>query len=334
MTPASAPKQLPALVSGQDDARAARLIKDALAGIVGPSPSLAALRSRLPMLARSSCSVLITGETGTGKDCVARALHELGERRTGPMVSINCAALPDTLLDSELFGYERGAFTGAHAAYPGKISLASGGTLFLDEIGDMPLHAQAKLLRVIETREVFPIGAMRCRRVDVRIVAATHCALEQAVRKGSFRADLFYRLNVARVELLPLRQRPEDVAPLFEHFAGQLDDGAGPVRVTSAAMALMQQHDWPGNARELRNLVEAAGLVFDGRPLESGELPLFSMTQQPLNNESSRVIEALERCEWNRTRAAEMLQWSRMTLYRKMKQFHIAPEPARNARAL
>lgn len=336
VTSVSTPKQLPALVSGQAGARPARALKDALAGIVGPSPALAALRARLPLLARSQCSVLITGETGTGKDCVARALHELGERRAGPMVSINCAALPDTLLDSELFGYERGAFTGAHAAYPGKISLASGGTLFLDEIGDMPLHAQAKLLRVLETREVFPIGAMRSRHVDVRIVAATHCALEQAVRKGTFRADLFYRLNVARVELLPLRQRPEDVAPLFEHFAGQLNDaagGAGPVRVTPAAMALMQQHDWPGNARELRNLVEAAGLVFDGRPLDAGELPLSCIAAHDGNDESSRVIEALERCEWNRTRAAEMLQWSRMTLYRKMKQFHIAPEPGRSARA-
>ncbi|MGM9480234.1 sigma-54 interaction domain-containing protein [Roseateles sp. NT4] len=307
-----------------------RPLKDALAGIVGPSPSLCALRERLPMLARSNCSVLITGETGTGKDCVARALHELGERRSGPMVSINCAALPDTLLDSELFGYERGAFTGAHAAYPGKISLASGGTLFLDEIGDMPLHAQAKLLRVLETREVFPIGAMRSRHVDVRIVAATHCALEQAVRKGAFRADLFYRLNVARIELLPLRQRPEDVAPLFEHFAGQL--GEPPVRITPSAMALMQQHDWPGNARELRNLVESAGLVFDGRPLEPAELPLVNM-KPPADDEPRRVIAALEHCEWNRTRAAEMLQWSRMTLYRKMKQFHIAPEPVRTARA-
>lgn len=333
MTPASVPKQLPARASATDR-RPVQQPKDALAGIVGPSASLSALRMRLPMLARSQCSVLVTGETGTGKDCVARALHELGDRRAGPMVSINCAALPDTLLDSELFGYERGAFTGAHAAYPGKISLASGGTLFLDEIGDMPLHAQAKLLRVLETREVFPIGALRSRHVDVRIVAATHCALEQAVRGGLFRADLFYRLNVARVELLPLRQRPEDVAPLFEHFASQLDDGsgAGPVRVTAPAMVLMQQHGWPGNARELRNLVEAAGLVFDGRPLEPDELPLSGATSL-INDESSRVIEALERCEWNRTRAAEMLHWSRMTLYRKMKQFHIAPEPVRNARA-
>jgi two-component system response regulator HydG len=300
-----------------------------LAAIVGGSVSLCALRARLPVLARSECSVLITGETGTGKDCVARALHDLSLRHTGPMVSINCAALPDTLLDSELFGYERGAFTGAHAAYPGKVALANGGTLFLDEIGDMPLHAQAKLLRVIETREVFPIGALRSRRVDVRIVAATHCALEQAVRSGAFRADLFYRLNVARVELLPLRARPEDVALLFDHFAEQLAHGnaAGRLQLTPAALALMQRHDWPGNARELRNLVEAAGLVYEGRPLQPAELPLAATA--PADGESNRVLDALEHCDWNRTRAAEMLHWSRMTLYRKMKQLRIAPLPPR-----
>jgi transcriptional regulator with PAS, ATPase and Fis domain len=302
-----------------------------LSSIVGASASLSALRARLPVLARSECSVLVTGETGTGKDCVARALHELSARRNGPLVSINCAALPDTLLDSELFGYERGAFTGAHAAYPGKVALANGGTLFLDEIGDMPLHAQAKLLRVIETREVFPIGAMRSRRVDVRIVAATHCALEQAVREKAFRADLFYRLNVARIELLPLRVRPEDVLALFDHFAEQLAhcNAAGRVRVTPAALARMQRHDWPGNARELRNLVEAAGLVYDGRPLEADELSLASVTTA--EGESNRVIEALEHCDWNRTRAAEMLHCSRMTLYRKMKHLRIAPAAPRRA---
>ena len=302
-----------------------------LSSIVGASESLCALRARLPGLARSECSVLVTGETGTGKDCVARVLHELSARRDGPMVCINCAALPDTLLDSELFGYERGAFTGAHAAYPGKVALADGGTLFLDEIGDMPVHAQAKLLRVIETREVFPIGAMRSRHVDVRFIAATHCALEQAVRERRFRADLFYRLNVARIELLPLRARPEDVLLLFDHFAEQLAPGnaAGRVRVrvTPAALARMQRHDWPGNARELRNLVEAAGLIYDGRPLEPEELSLASATAA--DGESNRLLEALEHCDWNRTRAAAMLHWSRMTLYRKMKQLRIVPAPPR-----
>lgn len=299
---------------------------NSLSAIVGDSPSLAAMRQRLPILARAGCSVLITGETGTGKDCVARALHELGPRHQGPMVSINCAALPDTLLDSELFGYERGAFTGANTAYPGKVALANGGTLFLDEIGDMPLHAQAKLLRVIETREVFPIGALRARAVDVRIVAATHCALEQAVRAGQFRADLFYRLNVARVGLLPLRERPEDVVPLFEHFAAQFVGPAGKLRLTPTAVQRLVQHDWPGNARELRNFVEAAGLVFDGRPLGPDELPL-AFTEDLCDGESDRLLQALEHCNWNRTRAAEMLHWSRMTLYRKMKQFHIRAVP-------
>ena len=305
---------------------------NALRAIVGSSLSLEALRARLPLLARSDCSVLVTGETGTGKDCVARALHELGERRRGPLVGINCAALPDTLLDSELFGYERGAFTGAHAAYPGKIALADGGTLFLDEIGDMPLHAQAKLLRVIETREVFPIGALRARHVDVRIVAATHCTLERAVREGRFRADLFYRLNVARITLLPLRERPEDVAPLFDHFAAQLAGPAGPLRLTPAAMQRLLRHDWPGNARELRNLVEAAGLGFDGDPLGPDALPLDD-AQGEGDGEPGRVLQALEQCNWNRTEAARMLHWSRMTLYRKMKQFHIAPaSPVRGER--
>jgi len=296
----------------------------ALEAIVGVSPSLRALRERLPLLARSTCSVLITGETGSGKDVAARALHELGLRRDGPLVSINCAALPDSLLDSELFGYERGSFTGATSAYPGKISLAHGGTLFLDEIGDMPLHAQAKLLRVIETREVFPIGALRSRKVDVRIIAATHCALERAVREGRFRADLFYRLNVARVEMLPLRERPEDVGLLFEHFAQQLGAGnlAGPVRVSGAALERLRQHDWPGNARELRNLVEAAGITFDGRPLEPADLALAPAAEA---GESTRILEALAHCEWNRSKTAELLHWSRMTLYRKMKQFHIEP---------
>ncbi len=312
---------------GLDDGGPSR---DPLRALVGDSAVLQALRARLPQLARADCSVLVTGETGTGKDVVARALHALGTRRHGPLVGINCAALPDSLLDSELFGYERGAFTGAHAAYPGKIALADGGTLFLDEIGDMPLHAQAKLLRVIETREVFPIGALRARHVDVRIVAATHCALEGAVREGRFRADMFYRLNVARVTLPALRERPEDIAPLFAHFADQLAGPDGPLRLTPAAMQRLLRHDWPGNARELRNLVEAAGLQFDGTPLDADALPLADGGDaDAADGEPQRVLQALEHCNWNRSKAAELLHWSRMTLYRKMKQFHIAALPPR-----
>jgi two-component system response regulator HydG len=297
----------------------------ALRALVGDSAALCELRQRLPRIAASASSVLITGETGTGKEAVARAVHELSPRRDRPYVSINCAALPDSLLDSELFGFEKGAFTGAHAAYPGKIALADGGTLFLDEIGDMPLHAQAKLLRVLETREVFPIGAVRARRVDFRVVAATHCTLEQAVREGRFRADLFFRLNVARLQLRPLRERPEDVALLFEHFSGELARSTGlpPLRLSAAAMARLHRHDWPGNARELRNLVEAASLLDDGSPLTADALPLPPEPDAP--DETLRILEALNRCEWNRSKTAELLQWSRMTLYRKMKQFHIAP---------
>ncbi|MES2938118.1 MAG: sigma-54 dependent transcriptional regulator [Pseudomonadota bacterium] len=301
---------------------------------MGNSPALAALRDKLPRIAASACNVLITGETGTGKECVARAVHELSPRHRGPYVSINCAALPDSLLDSELFGFERGAFTGANTAYPGKITLADGGTLFLDEIGDMPLHAQAKLLRVLETHEVFPIGALRSRRVDFRTVAATHCGLEQAMRDGRFRPDLFYRLNVARVSLPPLRERPEDVLVLFEHFSRGLSGATQqqPVRLTAAAMARLCRHSWPGNARELRNVVEALSLhEGSGMPLDTAALPL--PPEHPASAgrsdavESARILEALNRCEWNRSKAAELLEWSRMTLYRKMKQLHIAPAP-------
>jgi DNA-binding NtrC family response regulator len=308
------------------DALGEHAVAAALQAIVGVSASAVALRRRLPRLAAADCSVLVTGETGTGKECVAQALHALSRRHAGPLVSINCAALPDSLLDSELFGYERGAFTGANTAYPGKVTLAQGGTLFLDEIGDMPLAAQAKLLRVLETHEVFPIGALRSRRVDFRIVAATHGRLEQAVRAGRFRADLYYRLNVARVELLPLRDRPEDLAVLFDHFAAQLAarSRSTPLRLTPQALERLRHHDWPGNARELRNLVEAADILCEGEALQPADLPL-----PPGNGECSaeptRILEALERCEWNRSKAAVLLHWSRMTLYRKMKHWHIGP---------
>jgi DNA-binding NtrC family response regulator len=308
------------------DALGEHAVAAALQAIVGVSASAVALRRRLPRLAAADCSVLVTGETGTGKECVAQALHALSRRHAGPLVSINCAALPDTLLDSELFGYERGAFTGANTAYPGKVTLAQGGTLFLDEIGDMPLAAQAKLLRVLETHEVFPIGALRSRRVDFRIVAATHGRLEQAVRTGRFRADLYYRLNVARIELLPLRERPEDLAVLLDHFAAQLvaRSRSARLRLTPQSLERLRQHDWPGNARELRNLVEAASIVCEGEALQPTDLPLPA-ADGACSAEPTRILDALERCEWNRSKAAVLLHWSRMTLYRKMKHWHIGP---------
>jgi two-component system response regulator HydG len=307
-----------------------------LGALIGPSLAMQAVRERLPRIAAARCSVLITGETGTGKECVARAVHLLGPRATGPFVTINCAALPDSLLDSELFGYERGAFTGAHQAYPGKIALADRGTLLLDEIGDMPLLAQAKLLRVLETHEVFPIGAMRSRSVDVRVVAATHQGLERAVAEGRFRADLFYRLNVARIELTPLRERPDDVPALFRHFAQEFaaGDATGVLQLTAGALECLRRHAWPGNARELRNVVEAAYLAYEGVPLEMHELPLVNNgvpmpgwcdAGQVGEEEIDRIVRALEHCQWNRSKAAELLHWSRMTLYRKMKRLSILP---------
>jgi DNA-binding NtrC family response regulator len=297
---------------------------DALATLVGRSAAMAALRERVRRVAASDCNVLVTGETGSGKECVAEALHRLGARAARPFVAINCAAFPDSLLDSELFGFERGAFTGATHAYPGKVVLADGGTLFLDEIGDMPVAAQAKLLRMIETREVFAIGALRPRKVDLRIVAATHCDLESAVRAGRFRADLYYRLNVARIEIAALRDRAGDVLELFEHFARPLAarSSCGAVRLSAAAHDALLRHDWPGNVRELRNVVEAAYLAYEGVPLPPEALPI---AVAPGQAESTLILEALERCEWNRSKAAELLHWSRMTLYRKMKRLHILP---------
>jgi two-component system response regulator HydG len=306
-----------------------------MATLIGNSAAMHALRERLPRIAAARCSVLVTGETGTGKECVAQAVHQLGPRASGPFVSLNCAALPETLIDSELFGYERGAFTGAQHAYPGKIALANGGTLLLDEIGDMPLAAQAKLLRVLETREVFPIGAVRSRAVDVRIIAATHHSLERAVTEGRFRADLYYRLNVARVELKPLRERPEDVLSLFHHFARDMavQHARGELQLTPAALDRLRRHPWPGNARELRNVIEAAYLGFDGLPLDVHELPLMGYDAFAAGNglsvgdeEIDRIVHALEQCRWNRSKAAELLHWSRMTLYRKMKRLSILPE--------
>src|SRR5262249_28280948 len=223
------------------------------------SPAIALLREYLPKVARSSANVLITGATGTGKERVARALHDIGSRRDGPFVAINCAALPEGLVESELFGRERGAYTHADTAARGQVAAADGGTLFLDEIGDMSLSVQAKLLRVIEQRVVIPLGGTRPLPVDVRIVAATHCSLETMVAEQRFRADLFYRLNVARLDLPPLAERREDLRPLIAHIIAELNhrDRREVSAIDEELLRAFMRHDWPGNVRELRNVLEA-----------------------------------------------------------------------------
>jgi DNA-binding NtrC family response regulator len=298
--------------------------------IMGVSQSIAALRAYIPKIAKSSATVLITGETGTGKERVAEAIHALGPRSTGPFVAVNCAALPDSLIESELFGHVRGAFTGAHSAVRGQIAEACGGTLFLDEIGEMPLSAQAKLLRAVEKREVRPVGAARTSAVDVRIVAATNQKLETLVAEQRFRADLFYRLNVVRVDIPPLRERAQDIPVLLHAVIAELNrrEGGDVGAPESNVLDCLLAYNWPGNVRELRNLVEALFVDPPKGPIRFQDLPpAFAKVLEPHHRATSperdRLLQALAATRWNKAEAARSLNWSRMTLYRKLSQYHI-----------
>ncbi|MDR8028632.1 sigma 54-interacting transcriptional regulator [Burkholderia cenocepacia] len=226
-------------------------------------PCSLALLEQVRRVAPSDANVLIVGETGTGKELIARHVHELGARRDGPFVAVNCGAFSETLVDSELFGHEKGAFTGAFSAKPGWFEAAHGGTLFLDEIGDLPLAMQVKLLRVLQEREVVRLGSRTGIPVDVRVVAATNVDLQQAVAAGKFRGDLFYRLNVVQLPVPPLRDRPGDILPLARHFFDIYRDrlGGGPRRIDPHAERRLQAHGWPGNIRELENVIHHALLV-------------------------------------------------------------------------
>jgi DNA-binding NtrC family response regulator len=292
--------------------------------LVGMSPQLAKLRVWLDKVAASDASVLITGETGTGKECVARYLHEHSPRAGRPMVSINCSALPEGLIENELFGHERGAFTGAFQSERGRLREAAGGTLFLDEIGDMPQAAQAKILRVLEDREVRPVGGRRSEVIDVRVIAATNVAPMELVSRSRLRSDLFYRLNVVELHLPPLRDRKEDIVCLFNHFMRtRLPPGAPMPLLSSAGVQRMIAHDWPGNVREVRNLVER--LLID---LPAGEIPVEALPGvcslgSSDATERERLITALVATRWNKRKAASALHWSRMTLYRKLAKYDI-----------
>jgi two-component system response regulator HydG len=248
-----------------------------LHGIVGESPALRRALRVLEKAAPTDAPVLLLGESGTGKELFARALHALSARRPGPFVAINCAALPETLLDSELFGHVRGAFTGAVADAIGKFEAAHGGTIFLDEVGDMSPALQAKLLRTLQEGEIQPVGSPRARRVDVRVVCATNRDLEELVRAGRFRRDLFFRLNVVALRLPPLRERREDLETLARHF---LERDARDLRRPLAgfapeALERLRAYDWPGNVRELRNAVRYAALLAPGPLVREADLPDF-----------------------------------------------------------
>ena len=303
--------------------------------LFGSSRAMLDLNEYLHKVALSDATVLITGETGTGKERVAGNLHRLGPRSSGPFVSVNCATLPETLIESELFGHHRGAFTGAIADFPGRFAEADHGTLFLDEVGELTHSAQAKLLRSIEDGEVVPLGSTRRRQVDVRIVVATNAALEELVERHSFRADLFYRLNVVRIELPPLRERPDDIAPILDHFISQQNSrhALSVGRPDAELLDRMQRYDWPGNIRELRNMVEA--MFVDppqGQSISLADLPpsfrrLFKESSRTGENERQRLVEVLRETKWNKVAAAREMNWSRMTLYRKLAKYDLSSEP-------
>ena len=304
--------------------------------IVGRRGSLRAVISQVEAVAATNATVLITGETGTGKEVIARAIHELSLRRSRNLVKVNCAAMPAGLLESELFGHERGAFTGAVNSHVGRFALADRGTLFLDEIGDMPLELQPKLLRVLQEREFEAVGSTRTTRVDVRVVAATNQDLKQMVRDRDFREDLYYRLNAFPIYLPPLRERKADIPELVEYFVQQFATSMDKTieTIPKETMRALVRHSWPGNIRELQNYI-ARGVIlsndgiFEPAPLESCE-PLEPETANPTLEEKVRreILSACQRANWKLggpRGAAARLGLKRATLFYKMKRLGIAP---------
>jgi two-component system nitrogen regulation response regulator NtrX len=315
----------------------AEAAEDAEMGIIGGSPAIERMREQVRRIAPSSGRVLVTGENGAGKELVAIALHALSKRVAGPFVKLNCAAIPKDLLESELFGHERGAFTGAVQAKKGRLEMADGGTLFLDEIGDLALEAQAKLLRAIETGELERVGGTRTARVDARLIAATNRDLSEAVKAGDFREDLYFRLNVLPIAVPPLRERRGDIARLAAHFLAQF--AAAEARpcpsLSDDARQLLEDYHWPGNVRELRNLSERAIVLVDGDTIEAADL-LPWLESQPDESEDAGlkgkvarseidgIRRALETADWNVTQAAAGLGIDRTNLHRKMRKYGIS----------
>jgi DNA-binding NtrC family response regulator len=313
--------------------------------LIGGSPGMLGIQNVIRLVANRRCTVLITGETGTGKEMIARAIHQAGNRAQHPLVSINCSALPEELLEAELFGHVRGAFTGAIAHRTGRFEQAHRGTLFLDEIGDMPPSLQAKLLRVLQEREFQRLGSSDNVRVDVRVIAATNVDLAERLRQGKFREDLYYRLNVVPIHLPPLRERPADVPPLALHFTDRIcrDEGIAVKDVSPDLLLRLSRHDWPGNVRQLENAIEMA-IALSGnraalhpadfpfpsrlaaRPLRPGFQPMVAVPDQGLDFEQTvgsierHILEqALTKTNGNKKAAAQMLNLKRTTLSAKLK---------------
>jgi transcriptional regulator with PAS, ATPase and Fis domain len=316
--------------------------------IVGRSPELVDIISTIDRVARARCNVLVTGESGTGKEVFVAAIHDASPRANGPLVTVNCGALPENLMESELFGHARGAFTGAHVTRQGRVAQAEGGTLFLDEIGELPLPLQAKLLRLLQQREYTPVGDNRTLKSDVRIIAATNRDLAAEVQKGTFREDLYYRLNVIHIHLPPLAQRGSDVEVLANHFFNHArevtcrDDLTG---LAPDAIEALAAHNWPGNVRELENVIMRAVLLAPGPEVRARDLPRMAGCEAPKSAvipknlpidgvdlrsmvesyESGLIQQALDKTGWNKNRAAKLLGINRTTLVEMVKRKGLAP---------
>ena len=317
--------------------------------MIGKGGAIQQLRTQIGQVASSDLSVLITGENGTGKQLVADAIHQQSQRNRRPFISLNCAALPDELIESELFGHERGAFTGAAHQRRGKFELADGGTLFLDEIGDMSLKAQAKVLRVLEYGEIQRLGGSQTLHVDVRVIAATNKSLDKEIEDGAFRQDLYYRLNVVPIIVAPLRNRLDDLPLLVQHFVERFhrDNARSPKTIAPSAIRVMESYDWPGNIRELKNIVERLLIMAPHEVIVSDdvtailpvtpeavtEIDATSISLQPQSSnslqkmvdeaEKSFVLQALEANRWNVKQTAEQLKIERSNFYKKLTKYNI-----------
>jgi PAS domain S-box-containing protein len=311
--------------------------------MLGKDPSMQKIFEMVRIVAPSDATVLIEGATGTGKDLLAKVIHSAGNRTDKPFVKVNCAALPDNLLESEMFGYVKGAFTGADRDKPGRFQDADGGTIFLDEIGDLPLSLQAKLLRVIEDKEFYPLGGRQTQRVDVRIISASNRGLEKLVSAKQFREDLFYRLNVMRIELPPIKHRRGDLPILIRHILRRLcaARGSHPQGISENAMEILLNHDYQGNVRELENILEHALILSQYGAIETRHLPDYSQQRSHLLRDGSPddrpspsdfdhpereiILATLEKHQWHRGKTATALDIERTTLWRKMKKFGLLP---------
>ena len=305
--------------------------------MLGKEPVMQKIFDRIQAVAKTDVTVLIEGETGTGKDLLAKVIHSAGKRADKPLIKVNCAAIPDNLLESEMFGYVRGAFTGAFQDKPGRFQEADGGTIFLDEIGDIPMPLQAKLLRVIEAKEFYPLGSRHSVKVDVRIISATNRDLGKLASKGAFRYDLFYRLNVIRIELPVLKERRADIPLLINHIMRRLCAVrvGYPPEISQKAMEMLLNHDYPGNIRELENILEHALIIAQSGIIEPDDLPDYLNTPKPVNHislpevfehdedfhEREKLIQALRIHNWHRENTASALGIERTTLWRKMKKY-------------